>query len=66
MGADTKPNTFVAGQRGALERGDGAPLEPLAQLGDALRGIGAVAMTVNAAYLVLAQAATGRTSVNGH
>ena len=28
---------------GALERGDGAALEPLAQLGDALGGVGAVA-----------------------
>ena len=33
-GADTKANTLGAG--GALQRGHGAPLEPLAQLGDAL------------------------------
>ena len=29
--------------RGALERGHGAPFEPLAQLGDSLRGVGTLA-----------------------
>ena len=29
---------------GALERGHSAPLEPLAQLGDALRSVGALAI----------------------
>ena len=42
----------------ALERGHCASLEPLAQLGDALCGVGADAMTVDAAELVLGQAAT--------
>ena len=36
-GADRKANTLG---RGALERGHGAPFEPLAQLGDSLRGVG--------------------------
>ena len=53
MGADTKANATVGG--GALERGHGAPLEPLAQLGDALRGIGAAADVVDAAELVRLQ-----------
>ena len=38
MGADMKANTGG----GALERGHGAPLERLAQLGDALGGVGAM------------------------
>ena len=41
MGADTKANTLWG--RGALERGHGAPFEPLAQLGDSLRGVGTLA-----------------------
>ena len=53
------------GRVGAPQRGHGAPLEPLAQLGDALGGVGAVAMTVDAAEMVIIQAATGRRSVNG-
>ena len=56
-GADTKAST---GDCGALERGHGAPLEPLAQLGDALGGVGAVAFAVDAAELVVGQAATGK------
>ena len=44
----------------ALERGHGAPLERTAQLGDALSGVGAVAITIDAAELVEGQAATGR------
>ena len=34
------------GRVGAPQRGNGAPLEPLAQLGDALSGVGARAVTV--------------------
>ena len=52
------------GRVGALERGHGAPLEPLAQLGDALGGVGAAASIIEAAELVVAQAAKGRRSVN--
>ena len=37
----TRKRTLLGG--GALERGHGASLEPLAQLGDALGGVGAVA-----------------------
>ena len=69
----TQKRTLGGG--GALERGHGAPLEPLAQLGDALGGVGAggvgavgvgaVAAIVDAAELVVAQAAKGRRSVNG-
>ena len=51
-GADTKANTWGGG---ALERGHGAPLEPLAQLGDALRGVGATDIRV-AAQIVASQA----------
>ena len=50
---------------GALERGHGAPLEPLAHLGDALSGVDAFTMLVDAAERVLGQAAKGRRSVNG-
>ena len=63
MGVDTKANMLGGG--GALERGNGAPLDPLAQLGDALRGVGAAASIIEAAELVVAQAAKGRRSVNG-
>ena len=51
----TQKRTLLGG--GALERGHSASLEPLAQLGDALCGVGAVAMTVDAAELVVAQTA---------
>ena len=44
----------------ALERGHAAPLEHLAQLGDAFGGVGAVTRPVEAAELVAAQAAKGR------
>ena len=44
---------------GALERGHGAPLEPLAQLCDALCGVGALAIRIDAAELVEGQAAMG-------
>ena len=45
---------------GVLERGQGAPLETLAQLGDAVRGVGALAIPVEAAEAVVAQAAKER------
>ena len=57
MGADRKANTQGGGAR---ERGHGAPLERLAQLGDALRGVGAFASPIEAAELVIGQAAKGR------
>ena len=59
----TRKQTLQGG--GALQRGDRAPLEPLAQLGDALRGVGAAAVPIKAAELVVAQAAKGRRSVSG-
>ena len=62
MGADTKANTRVGG---ALERGHRASLERLAQLGDALGSVGALAIVVEAAELVVGQASKGRRSVNG-
>ena len=60
MGADTKANTL--GRWGALEFGHGAALERLAQLGDALGGVGTDARIIDAAELIVAQAATGRRS----
>jgi hypothetical protein len=45
------------GGSGALERGHGAPLEPIAQLSNTLRGEGAAAKVVEAAELAVAQAA---------
>ena len=59
----TRKQTLQGG--GALQRGDRAPLEPVAQLGDALRGVGAVAVPIKAAELVVGQAAMGRRSVDG-
>ena len=64
MGADTKTSTFGRAA-GALERGHGTPLEPLAQLGDALGSVGAAPPVVEAAELAVGQAAEGRRSVNG-
>ena len=61
MGVDRKAGT---GAGGALERGHGAPLECLAQLGDALGVVGAAAI-LEAAELVAGQAAKARRSVNG-
>ena len=58
MGVDRKRQTLGGG--GAPERGHGAPLEPLAQLGDAVGGVGALAVRVDAAQLVIAQTAKGR------
>ena len=60
-GVDRKANPRRAG---ALERGHGAPREALAQLGDALGGVGAVPITVEAAELVVAQAANGEEVVS--
>ena len=64
-GADTKANTLGAG--GALQRGHGALLERLAQLGDALGGVGAAAILIEATDLVVGQAASmgGSESVSG-
>ena len=59
----TQKQTLWGG--GALERGHGAPLERLAQLGDALGGVGTVTEIIEAAELVTGQAAKGRRSVNG-
>ena len=53
---------------GALERAHGAALKPLAQLGDPLGGVGALAITVDAAELAFDQTAKARSalySVNG-
>ena len=47
------------GGRGVLERGHSAPLEPLAQLGDTLSFVDAVAPLVEATELVHCQAAKG-------
>ena len=55
QGALTERQTLGGG--GAHERGHGAPLEPIAQLSDTLRGVGAAAIVVEAAELVAAQAA---------
>ena len=57
MGVDTKANT---GRGGALERGHGTALEPLAQLGDALGGVGAATEFIEATDIVVGQAAMGR------
>jgi len=62
MGVDRKASTRGGG---ALERGHGAPLERLAELGDALGSVGAAATTINAAELVVGQAAKERRHVNG-
>ena len=59
----TQKRTLGGG--GALERGHGAPLERLAQLGYALGGVGTAAVPTNATELVVTQAAKGRRSVNG-
>ena len=56
----TRKQTLQGG--GALQRGDSAPLEPLAQLGDALSGVGALDQSelsiVEATEPVAGQAAT--------
>ena len=62
VGVDRKVSTLG---RSAPERGHGACLEPLAQLGDALGGVGALSTPVEAAELVVAQAAKLEEGVNG-
>ena len=59
----TRKRTPLGGD--APERGHGAPLERLAQLGYALGGVGAAATTINAAELVVGQTAEERRCVNG-
>ena len=49
----------------APERGHGASLERLEQLGDTLGGVRAAPLAIDTAELVSAQAAKGRRSVNG-
>ena len=68
MGAETKSNTRGAG---APERGHGASLEALAQLGDALGGVGTldiamihIKVRVEAAEMVATQAAKGGRGVS--
>ena len=53
----TQKQTLWGG--GALQRGHGAPLEPLAKLRDALGGVGAMAIAIEAAELVVGQTAMG-------
>ena len=64
MGADTKANTWGGG---ALERGHGTPLEPLAERSDALSGVLAAPIHVDATDRVVGQAASmgGSESVSG-
>eukprot|EP00964_Phaeocystis_antarctica_P010283 scaffold5649_cov51-Phaeocystis_antarctica.AAC.1 len=51
--------------RGKMEtRGHGAPLEPLAQLGDAIGGVAALALPIEPAELVRRQAAKGGVAVS--
>ena len=54
----TQKQTLGGGS--ALERGHGAPLERLAQLGDALGGVGALATKAEAAEMVVGQTAKGK------
>ena len=42
----------------ALQRGHSAPLEPLAELGDALGGVGTATILIKATDLVLGQTAS--------
>ena len=53
MGIDRKANTQAIG---AHQRGHGASLKPLAQLGDALGGEGATAKYIDTTKLVGSQA----------
>ena len=57
MGADRKANAFGAQRSGALERGDGRALESLAELGDALRRVGA-SNILNSTQIGVCQAAS--------
>jgi hypothetical protein len=64
MGADTKANTPDGG---APKRGHGAALERLAELGDALGGVGASSILIHAAQHVVGQAVSiQKRRVNGH
>jgi hypothetical protein len=54
----TGKQTLLGG--GALERDHGAPLESLAQLGDALGVVGPLAMIVEDAEMVAGQTAMGK------
>ena len=62
----TKANTLWGS--GTPERGHGAPLERVAQLGDAQGGVGtldiAIFIVIEAAELVVIQAAKGRRGVS--
>ena len=62
MGADTKANALG---RGALERGHGASLEPLAELGDALGGVGAFSILDAAQHVVGQAVSIQKRRVNG-
>jgi hypothetical protein len=65
QGALTRKRTLWRG--GALERGHSASIQRLAQLCDALGGVGAFAHEIEAAEHVPRQAAkVGSGSVNGH
>ena len=60
----TQKQTIRGGD--APKRGHGAALEPLAQFGDALCGVGAITFIIKAAELIVGQTVTGwRYSVNG-
>ena len=50
---------------GAQQLGDLRLVEAFTQLGDTLGGVGAFTFPIEAAELVVGQAATGRRSVNG-
>ena len=54
----TGKQTLLGG--GAHKPGHSASLERLAQLGDALGGVGAIAITIDAAELVVGQTAMGK------
>ena len=60
MGVDTQKRTL---RGGALERGHGAALEPLTQLGDALGGVGAAASKIAASIIEAAELVAGQTAV---
>ena len=59
-GVDIKANTWGGG---ALERGHGTPLEPLAERSDALSGVLAVPILVEATELAAGQTAMDGTRV---
>ena len=65
----TQKANYSRGGGGALERSHSTPLEPLAQLGDAVGGVGALDIAthilVETTEPVVRQAAKRRRSVNG-